>query len=297
MGFLHAQSSEAYTSAMGAFRKGLSETGYVEGQNVAIEYRWAEGRYDRLAEMAADLVQRQVKVIAATGNANAALAAKAATKTIPIVFAVGIDPVDVGLVASLNRPGGNITGISMFAVALAAKRLEMLHDIVPTATLIGALVNPNNRNAEADVRNIQAAAQAIGQQVLVLEASSERELDNAFVRLNQKRAMALIVGADGFFATRRDQLIELAARHAIPAIYDRRGFAAAGGLMSYGISLADAYRQFGVYTGLVLKGAKPADLPVMQPTKFELVVNLKTARALGLTVPQTLLALADEVIE
>jgi putative ABC transport system substrate-binding protein len=238
-----------------------------------------------------------VTAIAATGNANSALAAKAATTTIPIVFAVGIDPVGVGLVPSLNKPGGNITGISMFAVALAAKRLELLHEIVPRAALVGALVNPNNRNAEADLKNLQAAAAFLGQQILVVNASSERDFDNAFAILAQKGAMALIVGADGFFATHGDELVALAARQAIPAIYDRRGFAAAGGLMSYGISLADAYRRFGVYTGLVLKGAKPADLPVMQPTKFELVINLKTAKALGLDVPPTLLVRADEVIE
>jgi putative ABC transport system substrate-binding protein len=235
VGFLHAQSSEGYAPLMVAFRQGLSETGYIEGQNVTIEYRWAEGHYDRLPALAVNLIQHQVTMIAATGNANSAFAAKAATTTILIVFAVGIDPVDVGLVSSLNRPGGNITGISMFAVALAAKRLEMLHEMVPTAALVGVLVNPNNRNADADLRNIRAAAQSMGQQVLVVNASSEPEFDNVFATLTQKRAMALIVGADGFFATRGDQLVALAARHALPAIYDRREFTAAGGLMSYGI--------------------------------------------------------------
>ena len=282
---------------MAAFRQGLSETGYVEGQNVAIEYRWAEGRYDRLPALAADLVGRKVDVIVTSGGDPAALAAKNATSTIPIVFTVGGDPVAAGLVASLARPGGNLTGVSILAVELMPKRLELLSELVPQARVIALLVNPNNPNAERIMRDVQEAARAKGVQLHILKAGTESEIDAAFASLVQLQAGALVVGADPFFNSRREQLVALAARHAVPAIYEWREFAAAGGLISYGASLTAAYRQVGIYAGKILKGAKPADLPVQQPTTFELVVNLKTAKALGLTVPPSILARADEVIE
>jgi putative tryptophan/tyrosine transport system substrate-binding protein len=281
-----------------AFHQGLSDTGYVEGQNLTIEYRWAEGSYDRLPALAADLVGRKVDLIVATGGDVSALAAKSATSTIPIVFtSIARDPVELGLVASLARPGGNVTGFSGLIIELSPKRVELLSELVPQARVIALLVNPSNPSTERAVRDVQEAARAKGLQLQVLKAGSESEIDAAFASLVQLHAAALVVAGDAFFASRRDQLAALASRHAVPAIYPLRQFAVAGGLISYGPSLIVIWRQTGIYAGRILKGAKPADLPVQQPTKFELVINLKTAKALGLTVPQSLLARADEVIE
>jgi putative ABC transport system substrate-binding protein len=296
VGFLNSASLADRTHLLAAFREGLKETGFVEGRNVAIEHRWAEYQYDRLPELAADLVRRQVAVMFA-GSLPAVLAAKAATTTIPIVFTTGGDPVKDGLVASLSRPGGNVTGVTLFFGELVAKRLELLRELVPGAVVIAALLNPNNPNAAARSRDVHAAARAIGQQIHVFSANSEDEIESSFSILVKRGARALLVGDDPFFESQRAHLITLAAHHALPAIYDSRQYVTAGGLASYGTDFADTYRQTGAYVGKVLGGAKPADLPVQQPTKFELVINLKTAKALGLEIPPTLIARADEVIE
>ena len=295
IGYLHYGSPGLFAPFMAAFHRGLSETGYVEGRNVAIEYRWAEGRYDRLPALAGELVGRKVDVIAAFGPPSAR-AAKSATSTIPIVFGSG-DPVREGLIAGLARPGGNLTGVSLLTVELMAKRLELLSELVPQAGMIALLVNQNDANAERIIKDVQEAARAKGVQLHVLKAGSESEIDAAFPALVQLQAGGLVVGTDPFFNSRREQLVSLAARHTVPAIYEWREFAAAGGLISYGSSLTSVYRQIGIYTGKILNGAKPADLPVEQPTRFELVVNLNTAKDLGLTVPPSILARADEVIE
>jgi putative tryptophan/tyrosine transport system substrate-binding protein len=297
VGFVTGRSAEASVRQAAAFRKGLNETGYVEGQNLVVEYHWLEGQYDRLPALMADLVRRRVAVIAAFANAPA-LAAKAATTTIPIVFGVGQDPVRMGLVASLARPSGNATGINFFNQEAVTKRLGLLHDLVPKAARIAVLVNPANASAtEATLREIPEAARALGLQIAVLNASTSREIEAAFNILVADRADALFVAPDSFFTGRFVQFVTLAAHHRVPAAYTQRDFVEAGGLMSYGTDIPDMYRQIGVYTGQILKGEKPADVPVVQSAKFELVLNLKTAKALGLSVPDRLLALADEVIE
>jgi putative tryptophan/tyrosine transport system substrate-binding protein len=297
VGFLSSGTSVGYAPYATAFRQGLKEAGYIEGQNVAIEYRWAEGQNDRLSALAADLVARPVAVIAA-GGVQAALAAKAATMTIPIVFEGGPDPVELGLVASLNRPGGNITGVSNFAAVLVAKQFELLRETVPNSAVIGVLVNPTSPSlAESTARDAQAAGRSLGTQIHILNASTKDQIDAAFASLVRVRPDALLIGGDAFFSSRRVQLITLATRQGLPTIYNAREYPTAGGLMSYGASLVDAYRQTGVYIGKILKGANPAELPVMQPTKFELVINLTTAKAFGLQIPDRLLARADEVIE
>jgi putative ABC transport system substrate-binding protein len=298
VGYLYAGSPEPSASLVEAFRKGLSETGYQEGHNVTIEYRWAHNVLDRLPELAADLVRRRVAVIATPGSAAAALAAKAATPTIPIVFGIGSDAVQAGLVASLNRPGGNVTGVSYMQAELASKQLGLLHELVPGAARFAVLVNPNNAPVTASlVADLQAAASAIGGQIEVLPAGTNNDIDTAFAGLVQKRADALLVSPGPLFGNRRVQLATLAARHAVPAMYFDRQFAEVGGLISYGTSLADQYRQTGIYAGRALKGERPADLPVLRATRFELVINLATAKALGLDVPPMLLARADVVIE
>jgi len=297
IGFLNSVSAGPFRQFVDAFRRGLNETGFVEGQNVMIDYRWAEGQYDRLPELATDLVRRNVAVIAATGGAASGLAAKAATVTTPIVFIHAVDPVKLGFVASLNRPGGNATGIYLFTAALEPKKLELLHELVPKAVVIGVLVNPRNPNVESVSTGLQTAARTLGLQTYVVNADTQREVGAAFATFVEQRIGALVVAADPFFNSQRAELVALAARHAIPAIYEWREFAAAGGLMSYGTIISDAYRQAGVYAGRILKGEKPANLPVVQPTKFEFVINLTTAKALHLEIPDKLLALADEVIE
>jgi ABC-type uncharacterized transport system substrate-binding protein len=296
IGFLNGTSPEGYGLFLLAFRQGLSETGYIEDRNVAIEYRWAEGHYERLPALAADLVRRRVAVIAATSTPANVIAMKATT-TIPIVFTTSSDPVELGLVASLNRPGGNVTGAVTLNVEVVSKRLEMLHAMVPTASMIVVLANPTNPNAETQSRTLQATARTIGQQIMIVNAATESDIDAVFARLGEQRAGALLVDTDAFLFSRRDQLVGLAKRYKIPAIFDRRKFAEAGGLMSYGGSVTDVYRLAGIYVGRILKGEKPANLPVQQSTKVELVINLSTAKALGLTIPTTLLATADEVIE
>src|SRR5262245_38241576 len=297
IGILASVSPAPYARFIEAIKQGLREAGYVEGRNVAIEYRWADGQYDRLPTLAADLVRRRAAVIVSPGGTAGALAAKAATTTIPIVFLVGEDPVGLGLVASLARPGSNMTGVNFFTVEVAAKRLEFLHELVPAVTCVAVLVDSNAGNAEATAREVETAARSMGLQIQVLNTSTSREIDMAFASFVRERPDALFVGSGPFFIDRRVQLALLAAHHSVPATYQDRLNAGAGGLMSYGASLTDAYRQVGAYTGRILKGTKPADLPVMQSTKFELVINAQAARVLGLTVPPTLLARADEVIE
>ena len=298
IGFLHSASAAAFAAPLAAFRKGLSEAGYVEGQNVAVAYRWAEGQNDRLPALAAELARQRVAVIATPGSTATTLAAKATTATIPIVFSIGTDPVKLGLVASLNRPGGNATGISDFGVEIAAKRLGLLHELLPTATRFGVLVNPDNPYlTESFVTELQTAASAIERQIEVVTASTNGDIDTAFATLIKKRADALLISPDPLFVTRRVQLITLAVRHALPALYHRRELPEAGGLMSYGSDLSDQFRQTGVSVGRILKGEKPAEMPVQLPTRFEFVINLQTAKTIGIEIPATLLSLADEVIE
>jgi putative tryptophan/tyrosine transport system substrate-binding protein len=298
VGILQAGAAETNPNTAAAFRKGLSETGYIDGQTVAIEYYWAEGQYDQLPKLAADLVRRRTAVIITPLSTAATLAAKAATTTIPVVFSIGTDPVEIGVVASLNRPGGNVTGVVTMNSELGAKRLGLLQELLPTATRFAVLINAKPaRLAEAVIADVQVAASAIGRQVEVLATSTSREIDTAFATLVQKRIDALLVSPDSFLDTRRAQILVLAARHALPVIYPHREDAIAGGLMSYGSSIADVSRQLGIYTGRILKGEKPADLPVARASKFEFVINLQTARTLGIEIPATLLARADEVIE
>jgi putative tryptophan/tyrosine transport system substrate-binding protein len=296
IGFLSSRSPNESEALVAAFRQGLAEAGYAEGQNVHLAFRWAEGRYDRLPELAAELVKAQVAVIASVGGSVSAIAAKAATRTIPIV-AITTDPVKHGLVASFNRPGGNITAVSPDSSLLSAKRLELLRQLVPTATLIGVLLNPTFPDSATQLEGVKEAARKLGGQIHVVNASSEHEIDTAFANLSQQGIGALVSGVDPFFDTRRDQIVALAAQYAVPTIYGQRPYAVAGGLMSYAPSFSEAYRQAGVYAGRIIKGEKPADLPVVQPTKFELVINLKAAKALGLKVPIPMQLLADEVIE
>jgi ABC-type uncharacterized transport system substrate-binding protein len=296
IGFLDSSSADEYAPFLAALREGLKEAGFVEGRNAAIEYRWADGRYDRLPALATELVRVPVTVLVATGI-TAAVAAKAATSTVPIVFNTGGDPVRFGLVASLNRPGGNVTGIASLGKVLVAKRFELLRELAPKADATAFLVNPNNAVAQLDTSNAQAAATALGQRLIVLKAGTEGDIERAFTSIVEQRGGGLLLQQDPFLQSRRDQLVALAARYALPAIYERRDFAAVGGLMSYGTSLSDALRLVGNYAGRLLNGEKPADLPVQQPVKFELVINLKIAKALGLEIPPTLLARADEVLE
>jgi len=297
IGYLNGASAAEFPHLLAGFRKGLSETGYTEGRNVTIEYRYAEGRYDRLPALAADLVNRRVSAIVATAGTPTIRAAKAATSTIPIVFVIGGDPVMFGIVATLSRSGGNITGITLLDSEVTAKRLGLLLELVPTATVIGGLTNPNNPISEPQVKELQAAARTHGRQLLVLEASTESDFAAAFAAIDRQHVDALLVAGDPFFDDRRTQLVSLAALHKVPASYIRREFIAEGGLLSYGPDVPDAFRQAGIYAGRILKGEKPAELPVMQPTKFEMAINLKTAKALGLAIPQSVLLRADEVIE
>ena len=298
VGFLHTTSPDTNADNLRAFRQGLKDHGYSEGENVAIEYRWADGRFDRLPALAAELVGRRVAVIAAAGGTPSALAAKAATTSIPTLFGVFEDPVKLGLVTNLARPGGNLTGINFFSIELAAKRLQLLHELVPGTARVAVLVNPDDATtAESHLRAVDAAARPLGLQIRVLTASTSREIDAAFATFVRERPDALFVSSGAFFLSRRVQLVHLATRHAVPATYSLRQYAEVGGLMIYGANLKDAYRQLGIYAGRILKGAKPADLPVVQATKFELIINAQTARTLGIDVPPTLLARADEVIE
>jgi ABC-type uncharacterized transport system substrate-binding protein len=297
IGFLSGQSSRSFGPHLAAFHQGLKQTGYVEGHNVAIEYRWAEGQRDRLPALAADLIQRQVAVISATGGVGSGLAAKAATATIPIVFGVGSDPVRLGLVDSINRPGGNMTGISWFNAEVTAKRLGLLDELVPGAGTVAILVNPSDPRATTQQADVQDAARVLGRRAVIVNAATTDEIDAAFAALVQQRAAALVVASNPFYLNRRDQIIALAARHAVPAIYSNRDYVTAGGLMSYGNNLPDAYRRNGIYAGRILKGDKPGDLPVDQSTKFELVINLETVKALGLDLPLSLQIRVDEVIE
>jgi putative tryptophan/tyrosine transport system substrate-binding protein len=297
IGYMSSRSLTDSAGLVAAFHKGLGEAGFVEGQNVALEYRWAEGRYDRLSVLAADLVQRGVSVLVATGGEPSALAAKAATSTIQILFITGGDPVKIGLATSINRPGGNATGVSLLSTNAESKRLGLLHEMVPGAKIVGILIDPNFQEAEAQARELQGAAGMIDQRIYIAYAGNDGELERAFEALIRERADALHVCADPFFDTRRNRIFAFANEHRIPAVYQFREYAVSGGLMSYGVSLPDAYRQVGIYTGQILKGAKPADLPIVQSIKFEFVINLKVAKSLGLEVPAMLLARADEVIE
>jgi putative tryptophan/tyrosine transport system substrate-binding protein len=296
VGFLSSTSPDTYAPFLGAFYQGLNESGYVAGRSAVIEFRWAEGQYDRLPMLAAELVQRQVGVLCAIST-PAALAAKKATSAIPIVFFIGGDPVKFGLVAGLNRPGGNATGVNVIATELEAKRLGLLRELMPTATTAAVILNPQNPNADTQLRDVEQAGRAAGWRIQVLNASTERDLEPLFAALARQRTDALVITGDTFFATQRDRLVALAARHAIPAIYQRREYAEAGGLITYGTDFSDMFRQTGSYAGRILKGAKPSDLPIIQPIRFELVINRKTAKALGLQIPDRLLAVADEVIE
>ena len=296
IGFLESASQGQFSDLIPAFREGLSETGYEDGRNVRIEYRWAESQYDRLPALAADLVRGNATVIFTTALISAQ-AAKAVTTTVPIIFVCGPDPVKFGLVASLNRPGGNLTGVTLFTSTVVSKRLQLLRELLPTASAFAIFVNPNNARADSDIQEMEAAARSLGQQVIVAKAGTDRDFETAFATLAQRQIQALVIGGDPFFNSKAQQLVGLANHYAIPTIYPLHEFAAVGGLMSYGSIISDAYRQAGIYAGRVLKGAKPADLPVIQPTKFELVINLRTAKALGLEIPPTLLARADEVIE
>jgi putative tryptophan/tyrosine transport system substrate-binding protein len=297
VGLLGATTAHGYAAQLAAFRQGLNELGFVEGRNVAIEYRWAEDQYDRLPALAADLVRRQVAVIATLGGNTASVAAKAATTTIPVVFHGSVDPVEAGLVTSLNRPGGNVTGVVTLNMDTGQKRLELIHELLPAATIIGLLLNPTNAVAEIQSKDLQAAARTLGLQLRIVHASTEHDFDPAFATLSQAKVGGLVIGTDGFLVSQSEQVAALAVRHVLPAIFQYRAFVTAGGLMSYGGSVIDSYRLSGIYTGRILKGEKPADLPVQQATKVELIINLKTARTLGITFPITLLGRADEVIE
>jgi putative ABC transport system substrate-binding protein len=297
IGFLSSASPKAYAGRVAAFRKGLNESGYIDGQDVAIEFRWAQGQYDRLPVFAADLVRQKVAVIVSSGGDVAALSAKAATSSIPIVTVSGSDPVKAGLVVSFNRPGGNVTGASFVATELETKRLQILHEVVPTAAVIGILINPTNPAAESRSNDLRLMARTLERNIHIISASSESDLETAFAALIEQRAGALLVSTDSFFTSQRDRLVALAARHALPTMYSWREFVEAGGLVSYGPIINEVYRQVGIYTGRILKGEKPAELPFLRPIKFELVINLKTAKALGLAIPQSVLLRADEVIE
>ena len=297
VGFLNVGFADRSAHQVAAFRQGLMETGYVEGQNITVEFRWADGRYEQLPALAADLIRRQAAVILTGGGEAPFRAVRAASETVPIVFNIGSDPVQLGLVASLAKPGGNATGVNFLSVEIAAKRLGFLNSLAPTSSTIAVLVNPNFPATETSVSELESAARVISRQLDIIKATNESELDASFATISQKRAGALMVGNDPFFTSRRAQIVALAARLAIPAIYEQREFALAGGLISYGTSIANSYRQLGIYVGRILKGEKAGDLPVLQPTKFELVINLGTARSFGFTLPPSLLALADEVIE